>query len=220
MNQSRLSIILSILPVITAGLFLLGLAYHEGYLEMFGLDDSLFPVSKDRILVFGFLSLVSISTPSLFYTITALMILLSAVVISGVIFSGSPLLARMTKRLSLDKKSEQKNEEVLSEYERFKRLLATTLGYLGMSGILILFFIVIVFLSLNSGRQQALSEIKAFSMSQENYVTLHSALLERPERVKQLVCSSSHCAFWTGSSTVVLRHEQIQKIVASRPSLP
>jgi len=71
MNELRLQTILTVLPVLSAGLYLMGATYHQGYLDVFGLDDSLFPLATDKALLSGFLALVTFGLVPMLYSIFA-----------------------------------------------------------------------------------------------------------------------------------------------------
>jgi hypothetical protein len=52
-----------------------------------------------------------------------------------------------------------------------------------------------------------------------NYVTLYSPLFPDGKDSRQIICGQSHCAFWLGSETLVLRHESIERMVMHNPTV-
>jgi hypothetical protein len=65
MNDRPAQLIVTVLPVLSAGLYLLGLSYHQGYLSAFGIDDSLYPLPTDLALFSGLFALIGVSFPAM-----------------------------------------------------------------------------------------------------------------------------------------------------------
>jgi hypothetical protein len=96
-NESRIKTVLPVLPVISvlsAGLYLFGTTYLQGYLNAFGIDDSMFPNSIDRLLFSGFAALVTFGVVPFVYAFLAMLALVAAVLIAAVLSS----LPRVQKR--------------------------------------------------------------------------------------------------------------------------
>lgn len=70
-NLYMLQTVLTVLPIVTAGLYLLGLTYHQGFLEGFNIEESLFPLSLDRTLFQGFVAFMTLSAKPLYYSLIA-----------------------------------------------------------------------------------------------------------------------------------------------------
>lgn len=85
MNESRLQTILTVVPVLSAGLYLMGTSYHQGYLGAFGLDDSQFPLGTDRSLFSGFLAFVTFGLVPMLYAVFAIFTLAFTVLIAAVL---------------------------------------------------------------------------------------------------------------------------------------
>jgi hypothetical protein len=71
MSESRLQAVLAVLPIVSGGLYLLGFAHHQGYLDAFGIDDSLFQLATDRSLLLGFYAALGLILLPSFYTLCA-----------------------------------------------------------------------------------------------------------------------------------------------------
>ncbi len=54
-----LQTLLTVLPVLSGGLYVIGATYQEGYLAGFGVENSLFTLPPDRLLFLGLTSLIS-----------------------------------------------------------------------------------------------------------------------------------------------------------------
>lgn len=222
MTDSRLQTILTVLPVLSAGLYLMGVADHQGYLDAFGVDDLLFPLAFDKALLSGFLFLATVSLVPMFKTISAALVLAGAVMVAAGLASHprvkhwqSIVLAKLHKWRATNATSEAMND--------FGDKSATIFGYfivysIGVLTVVILLILVTV-LSFNSGRARAVRAIRSFNDQAGNYAILHSPLLPAPTRSRQIICGQSHCAFWLGSETLVLRHESIERMVMHNPAV-
>lgn len=91
---------------------------------------------------------------------------------------------------------------------------STVYGYLAGSFFIALMLIIVAVLSSKSGKEQAQKDIEAFKDKKGNWVKLCTPLLSTPTRAKQVICSTSHCAFWLGTESLILRYESIERIVA------
>ncbi len=65
MSDSPFFRMLLVVPVLTATLYLMGLSSHVGFLDIYGVDRSLFPLASDTALLQGFFTLVVIGAKSL-----------------------------------------------------------------------------------------------------------------------------------------------------------
>jgi hypothetical protein len=85
-------------------------------------------------------------------------------------------------------------------------------------------FLVSIFLALipyfaaKGGRDHAIKEINEFRNKKGNSMTLYSARLPEPIRVRQITCSTSHCAFWQGTEALVLDLEGIKRMDTRNPT--
>lgn len=217
MSDSRLATVLTVLPVLSAGLYLLGATYYQGYLDGFGLEESLFPLATDRLLFFGFFSLINFSIVPMLYTVLAIFLLILIVIIATVLSSTS-----RAKRWQALIEAKIASHRIMNEPSQKMIDLAdkSTTIYLYIVGIsfVVIFLIAIAVLSTKGGQKQAQKEIEAFKNNKGNTVVLNAEPLSTPTRAKQIICSTSHCAFWLGTDTMVLRHEDIKYVVAHKPS--
>lgn len=215
MNRIGLQTILTVIPVVSAGLYLLGATYHQGYLDGFGVDDSLFLLAPDRSLLLGFFSLISFAIVPMIYTGLAIVLLILAAVIAAVLSSTEKAkswqvaLERKFKRGLINRQPSQKVVNLLDK--------SATL-YIYIVGIALLFIILlaIAVLSLNGGREQASKEIKDFETGKGNYVNLKEKSQPASVKAKQITCGISHCAYWLGNEAIILRHEDVDRVTAHK----
>lgn len=79
--------LLTVLPVLSGGLYAIGMTYQEGYFAGFGVESSSFSLPPDRILFLGLTSLISFGIGPLAYSVLVLLALVSAVLIAAVLSS-------------------------------------------------------------------------------------------------------------------------------------
>ncbi len=218
MTNSRLQTILTVLPVLSAGLYLMGATYHQGYLDAFGVDDSLFPLASDKALLSGFIALITFGLMPMLYTILASLALAFTVIVAAVLSSHprvkhwqSIVITKLSKWRVKNTPSDAMND--LADKS------ATIYGYSVGAFLVVISLLVVAVLSGKSGREQAVKEIRSFNDQAGNYAILYSPLLPAPTRTRQIICSQSHCAFWLGSESLVLRHESIERVVMHNPAV-
>jgi len=218
MTDSRLQTILTVLPVLSAGLYLMGATYHQGYLDAFGVDDSLFPIASDKALLSGFIALITFGLVPMLYTIFAGLALAFTVMVAAVLSSHprvkhwqSIIFTKLSKLQMKDTPSDAMND--LADKG------ATIYGYSVGVFLVVISLLVVAVLSAKSGKQQAVKEIRSFNDQVGNYATLYSPLFPAPTRTRQIICNQSHCAFWLGSESLILRHESIERIVMHNPAV-
>ena len=206
MIESRLQNALTILPIISAGLYLLGFSYHQGYLEAFGIEDSLFPLATDKALLFGFFAFVSFSLVPMLYIVAA-------------VLSSSPRAKHLYTKLAGKLRSlcsKQKISPTLSEYVDKSGI---AYSYAVGTFLVAISLILVTLLASKSGKEQAERDIASFKQNKGTWIMLHSPLLSSPTKAKQVICSTSHCTFWTGKETLILRHENVTHVATHNPSL-
>lgn len=221
-NNSYFEKFTTVIPFLSAGMYLLGTMYHQGYLKAFGVDDSLFPLTIDEALFSGFFASVRFGLEPIFYVIIAIFVLLLATCLAIVIFSVGGVKKFMAKimpkmaraKMALAKYFFPKRTIELSE--RMKNVIDKGGAiYIYIAGIsllaLSLWFVAAV--SEKSGREQGMKEMTKFQDSKGSWVTLYTGALPAPVRAKQIICGTSHCAFFLGKESIILRHENVDRVV-------
>lgn len=217
MNDSRLQTILATVPVATAGFYLLGFAYHQGYLDTYGIGESLFPLTIDRALLLGFIASVNMGLVPMFYAIGAIGALFVTVAVAAVI-SSAPRVKLLQARLIAKVRSRRHKDEVSPTMNALVDQSSTIYSYV-ISVFLILFLLALIpVLAEKSGKVQAQQSVEEFREQKGNWIMLYSPLLPTPTKAMQILCSDTHCAFWLGSKSLVLRHENIERIVTHNPA--
>lgn len=217
MNESRLQTVLTVLPVVSAGLYLLGAMYHQGYLYGFGLEDSLFPLAIEKTLLSGFVAFISFGLVPMLYAIAAILVLLFTVLVATVL-SSTIRVKRWQAKIAAKLPSRSSKSESSPTMKHFIDKSESIYGYMVGTFLLIFSLLIIALLSMKSGQEQAQKEIETFKDKKDNWVMLYTGALPAPTRAKQIICSTSHCAFWLGDEAIILRHENVERIVTHHPS--
>lgn len=213
MNEPRIKTFLTVVPVLSAGLYLFGATYLQGYLDAFGIDDSMFPASIDRLLFSGFVALVTFGMLPLVYAFMALLTLVAAVLLA-VFLSSSPLIQKWQACLSPHiRRMRYNRESTPAANAMLDKSAAIYVHGLGIFGIALLLFLLTV-LSFRTGTKQAEQEMEKFSKKEGNYVQLLTDMTPTPIKAKQVICGATYCAFWSGYETLLVRHEQVRQISA------
>jgi hypothetical protein len=218
MNESPIKTLLTVLPVLSAGLYLLGATYHQGYLGAFGIDDSMFQIPIDRLLFSGFVAFITFGLMPIVYSVAALVVLFVAVVLTAIL-SSVPQVQHwqlvITQKLHSFRSSRKPSPTMNALVDKSATLYAYTMGGV----MVVVLFLVVAVLSSRTGREQAQREIDSFLVGKGNYVYFTTDQLSAPTKAKQIICGNTHCAFWLGQEAVILKHEQVKQIVTHNPSL-
>lgn len=218
MHSSRLlQTLLTVLPVLTAGTYSLGLAYHQGYLAAFGIDDSIFALAADKALYTGFISLTGMTFATAPYAVFSATALVLLIMVAAVLSStdranqiGERIKARVQK-LRFEKVPSQSANELV---DKSATLYAYVTGIILAPMLLLLIFL----FSDKSGREQAEKEMASFIAGKAVTAQLFSPEVSAPFVGKLVMCGEKYCAFWTNTGSVIVGHDAIKKIVTSLPA--
>lgn len=207
-----LQTLLAVLPVFTAGLYLLGLSYQQGYLITFGINDTVFPLASDQALFTGFLSLANLTFPAGFYAIVALGLFVILVIIAAIFSSTTRIQSLVTPiRAWLIHRRPKVTLSPTTDELMEKSTMAYGYGAGFVIGVLLLFFIVIF--SFKGGTELATKEIADFQSGKSTRAELFSSQAPQGYVGMLILCGEKYCAFWSNSGTILLRHETIDRIV-------
>lgn len=221
MNSSRVQAYLAAIPVGYAGFYLLGTAYYQGYLHIFGLDDSLFPLSDAKSLLSGFIALVSFGIVPITYALGVTVLFFLSILIAIVLSSTNRVRrwqAWLRERFRMRRRRNSTIPTSPSKLNEWAERLAILCMYIFGIFIISVSLIVISVLSTKSGEKQAVREIAEFRNQRGKYVKVYSGQLPKPTKARLIICSNSHCAFWLGGETMILKQKDIQRIEAVNPS--
>lgn len=213
-----IQIVLTVLPIVTAGLYLLGLTYHQGFLEGFGIEETLFPLSVDRTLFQGFVAFLLLGAKPFAYSLVAVMAIFITAVLAAAISSnqrihnwGHSLAIRLRPSSAAKPLSEEASKWIDKGSTLAIYLIVAFLIYLGL--------FVVALAATKSGKEQALRFIENSSKSKEGFVTLHFPNSPTSVTGKPIFCGASHCAYWLGTEAVLYKNESVEKVVTHNPAL-
>jgi hypothetical protein len=207
-----LQTLLAVLPVFTAGLYLLGLSYQQGYLTTFGINDTAFPLASDQALFTGFLSLVNLTFPAGLYAILALGALVILVLVAAVLSSTTRVRSVVASMLAwFPHRGPKATISPVTGDLVDKSATAYAYGAGFVVGVLLLYLITLS--SFKSGGELATKEIANFQSGKTTRAELFSSQVPRGYVGMLLLCGEIYCAFWSSTGTILLRHETIDQIV-------
>lgn len=210
---SRLQVLLTVLPVLSAALYLVGTIYHESYLKQFGVDNSMFPLPLDRVWLYGFTSLLTFGLQPMLSGVS-IAVLVFAVVMLAAVLSSLPMVQRIQlatlqhMRAKLDSFPNTPTPALVKFVDRWGVL------YLYFAGafFLVIALIFAMLLSSDAGERAAESDKENWSKGNRRSAAV-SVQGETTATAFQVTCGATHCAFWTGSETRLLRHEQVASLL-------
>ncbi|PPK72519.1 hypothetical protein B0F87_1171 [Methylobacter tundripaludum] len=213
-----LQTLLTVLPVLTAGLYLLGLSYNQGYLAVFGVDDSVFPLASDKALFTGFVSLVTLTFPAVLYAIGAFVAFIVLIFVAAVLSSTARVQSLIT-RIEAWITHRRPAGITSSIAGDLIDKSATVYWYASGFVLALLLFLVMAMLSDKAGHEQAEKEVADFQSGKAISAQLFSPQVPSPYLGKLVMCGDKYCAFWSNAGTIVVRHEAIDRIVTHNPWL-
>lgn len=209
-----LGLVLSALPIFAAGLFLLGNSWHQGYLEGFGVDGSLFPLRYYDVLFLGFFAslLVGLEPTKyvLFWLFLAFFVALTVAVLARV-----PSFVSWWE--SIRAATAPRSVKDRSEADKLVDLTGTASFFVAAAFVGMVVLGLLASLAIRSGRAQAETEIAAFDKREANWVEFFTPALAGPLEAKQIICSDRFCAFWMGTHSMVLPTEDVQRLIVHIP---
>jgi len=208
--------LLTVLPVLSGGLYAIGMTYQEGYFAGFGVESSSFSLPPDRILFLGLTSLISFGIGPLAYSVLVLLALVSAVLIAAVL-SSLPAVkqrqARFAEWLASKRSTSKPAPSMIALIDKGEVLYGYVVGILAIAFALVLAAV----FSWKTGTEHAEIDIKKW---QDGRTRISTFVVdgELPLSSFQIACGAIYCAFWTGSEARLVRHEQIKQLKSRPPA--
>lgn len=206
--------VLTWLPIITAGLYLLGSNFQSGYLEGFGIDASLFPMAFDGIISNGFYALLVLSVEPVANLMYVVIVLVGACICSMMMLDAFKPIRVITEKVSIaliDWFEHQTNLDIPPILERTFKWLSQFLVYAALA-------LTVILLTATAGEQARKSGIGFASQFKESAdkhekITLGLKLKSGDSlEAVSLTCSTIHCAYLVDGKAIVLRHEDVERI--------
>ncbi|HDC4322891.1 hypothetical protein QK281_07880 [Aeromonas hydrophila] len=223
----HVQIALTLLPLLTACVYLFGMSWHMGYVEFFHVDSSEFPLSTEQNLLTGVAALVVNILPLLTFPIVLFPALFVVGIFSVVTFKSinwiiqasrekiisimdnDPLLKEVRATLNDSTRNKQPSwlttllTAVITWYIRFAYLIVTC-------GIVLM----LAYYSHDNGETVAVRQVK--EMKEGTFASTNKLTLANNSgevSALRIVCNAIQCAFWSEKyGTFYLRHEQIDRM--------
>jgi hypothetical protein len=226
-------IALTLLPLVTACVYLFGMVWHMGYLGVFNVDSSEFPLSTEMNLLTGISFLVIKLVPYIVYPVAAVFIFMILWVISALTFGWLARFGNWMRTYAARIGESKRLRRVLmrifkyaigphqiDEWGRaFERVGAWYFRYCYAIGTgLVISFM--AYYSYCGGKDSAQSQIE--KITQGTYAAANQLrYAKHPEGIPaiRIMCNAIQCTFWTkADGTIFLRHDQIDSVVIPEKS--
>lgn len=216
-NWQFVHTLLAATPLLTAAIYLMGMAYHYGYITTFGLDSTEFPLPADTTLLYGFISLIGLVSPYGWWFLggfAALFVCLFLMLFLPPIHLDMTRLWKPTWLITFFRWITKK---LRSRRDSF---IITCLDF--MVRLYDKFFIVVMPILLTilpslfcvpGGIDQAKKEIAQLEKGEGSTGKLSSTstMLGDTPHIR-IICNTTHCAYrLKDGRTLVLRHDQIEQ---------
>ncbi|MNF52963.1 hypothetical protein D3C85_680590 [compost metagenome] len=223
----KVQIALTLLPLLTACVYLFGMSWHMGYVEFFHVDSGEFPLSTEQTLLTGTAALLVNILPLLSFPIVLFPAIFILGIFAAVAFKSTiwaidafrekvrsfmdrePLLKEVRATLNGSTKNNQPTwfttliAAVLIWYIRFAYLMVTCT-----------IILMIAYYSYGNGETLATRQVK--EMKEGTFASANSLSLAKHSgevSAIRIICNAIQCAFWTEKDgTFYLRHEQIDRM--------
>lgn len=209
---------LTVLPIVMASLYLLGLTFHQGFLLEFGIEETLFPLSVDRTLFQGFVALMTLGAKPLYYAVIAMLAVFSTALLA-VLLASNQRIRSWGHRLVVWLIPSSNTKPLSAGASRiFDRVSAAFIYAVGALAIYIA-LLVVALTATKSGREQASHLKEQAAKNGDDVVVLYPSNGASPITGKPILCNTLHCAYWLGKEAVILKHESVERIVTHSRSL-
>ncbi|MGY3931189.1 Uncharacterised protein [Aeromonas encheleia] len=212
-----LKYLLAALPLMTAAIYLCGMAYHVGYLEAYGLTNNQFPLATDESILLGFISLVRMLQDKILIAAGVIVGMLSLLILASMTAKWRKALWRKTlipnlcSKVSLWVDSKRPSKEDSAPYLSWIEWIAILYGVFAVLTVPTALVCAVALFSFLQGVDTAGEEQKHMA---KGYFAKHQAqvtLATKDKPMIQVACNTSHCAYWDEDGTTILRHDQINK---------
>lgn len=208
--------LLAATPLLTAAIYLMGMAYHYGYITTFGLDSTEFSFPADTTLLYGFISLIGFIAPYRWWILGGFITLILGLFV---------MLFLPTVRLGTTRfwqRAWLRNGILWFAHKLRSRRFSFIITCLDFVVRLYdKFFIVVMPILLTmlaalycvpDGAAQAKKEIAQLEKGEPtSKLSSTSTMLGNTPHIR-IICNTTHCAYrLKDGRTLVLRHDQIEQ---------
>ncbi|HHQ4900517.1 TPA: hypothetical protein ACSP3M_001771 [Aeromonas veronii] len=209
--------VLTALPLITAAIYMMGMARHYGYVNTYGIDISEFPLPADTTLLVGFISLLNFIYPYIMWLLGGFFIIFICLFVLLLLpsfrlkirqnWQQTWLKHYITKKINILRRSKSTLVvfclDVLSTlYDKFTIIVIPTL-----------LAVMAALYCIPQGAVQAKKEISQLAegtLPITTFISSSTWLSDTPHI--RIICNTTHCAYrLKDGKTLILRHDQVEQ---------
>jgi len=211
-----------VISLVLASFYGLGLMYHLSFLAAFGIEETQFPLSIDRIFYQGFFAFAELTAPNIMFVVLCA---------SGVLTTAymAILNVEIAKRVNVGKSLLARMQHVLSTGDEKVELPASLVGFTQFStkvfwyvsaGVLAYLSVLLVLIAAEHAGKANAQRYK--DRIKNNEISMDSLLVEvskgelKPYEGYSIVCNASQCAYFDGVKSSVFNNSAV-KSLSSKP---
>lgn len=213
-RRERLTHLAALLPLVTAGFYLFGISYHQGYLSELGIEETLFPLTIDRTLFEGFIAAFTMGMPGLLFALLAaetIFVVSEMLVLFSSLRFVQEKVSAIRRVFNVSKKDDAPKERLHSFSDFSLRMLVI----LAMVSITLGGVMLLAYLSDKSGRKVADRFKEKYSQNAYSPKTINFNSGGNPVVGILIECNASYCAYWSNGKAITIAMSQCRKLLAS-----
>lgn len=204
-------------PLLTAAIYLMGMAYHYGYISTFGLDSTEFSLPADTTLLYGFISLLGLISPYRWWILGGFIILIFGLFLLLLLPTVRPGTTRLWQRAWLRNGILWLAHKLRSR--RFSFIITCLDFVVRLYDKLFIVVMPVLLTSLAAlycvpdGAAQAKKEIAQLEQGKSPTTTTSSTSIRLGDNPHiRIICNTTHCAYrLKNGQTLILRHDQVDQ---------
>ena len=198
-----------VISITLAVLYCLGISFYQGFIGSFGIDETQFQLSVDRLFFQGFVALADMSTSGFIWLVAAAS---GVVIVAQLVTLAAVFISRydFSRILPLWLTESQGNKP---EDHPFVEFSLKMFSYVILMFVSFLAILLVLIASDKSGKSYAEKYKEAAASHPKLIVTIQT----KGEQYKgrSITCSETQCAYWLKDHSIVLNKRDI-KIVSSK----
>lgn len=212
-NDRGLKLVVTLLPLIAAWLYVIGVAHHQGFLSAYGAHYSLFGLGFEDALLNGAIALFYLSLPNLIYpALLLLMLVIALVMIGAILLNKRPRLffRKIRKKFKVVKPIRKVEPAV----EKALEGVLTANSFLGAFVVVLLLFGLSILVGYKSGQSSARESMKKHSNASVPGLNIEGV------RIQIVRCNDEFCLVWDGEASKQVPRAALNNITMPTPPSP
>lgn len=213
-----------LIAIITASLYLHGLAFHQGFLRYWGIEDSMFPLSFEKTLVGGYVAYMHIGSKAL----GPLLLLFISIFVFTIIFNFVLKLFKQSKLLEVFHRKKKNDRPKTTSQNEFPESIYGLILFSGWGVIIsyvgIVSLLILIILGNYSDRQGYNMAEKIHAKFDSGKISgkfndevkiTYSLINKTPDIGKIIIWGNGHCAIYTNNQVAIISNKDIEKITSN-----